>query len=257
MLGASGIEIVHLETGEKRLLTVPGKDPAWSPDGQYIVYVRDRQVLSLKDLTGTGEGTHQPWGQEEVWIIRADGSERPRFLAKGGWANWARDSSKLYYHSRLDNMVYSISTDPYNTNPKEIFACDARFPVVSPDEKYVAFMEEETGILKIVDLADQSVAASWPGPNEKGQLFICWSADGKRLAIGCFWHGGLWIYDMETMEVTKVIGGSFSWCSWSGTDMNQMVIERVYGPWHHEIWISDNVKDGIPVVIQENTGEDK
>ncbi|MBN2313162.1 MAG: protein kinase, partial [Sedimentisphaerales bacterium] len=108
VLGASGIEILHLITGKKRLLTVPGKDPAWSPDGQYIVYVRDRQVLSMKDLTLPSEGAHQPWEQEEIWIIKADGTERPRFLAKGGWPNWSADSNRLYYHSRLDNRVYSI-----------------------------------------------------------------------------------------------------------------------------------------------------
>ncbi|UCD64821.1 MAG: protein kinase [Candidatus Zixiibacteriota bacterium] len=257
VLGASGIEILHLETGQTRLLTVPGKDPAWSPDGQYIVYVRDRQVLSLKDLTEIGQGEHQPWEQEEVWIIRADGKDRPRFLARGGWPNWSRDSSRVYYHSRLNNMICSVSADPNNANPKEIVACDARFPVVSPDEKYVAFMEEEKGIFKILDLSSKSVAAVWPGPNEKGQLFINWSADGRRLAIGCFWHGGLWIYDMETMQVTKVIDGSFSWCSWSGPDMSRIAIERVYGPWHHEIWIADNVKDGVPAAIQKNKGAQK
>jgi len=95
------------------------------------------------------------------------------------------------------------------------------------------------------------------GPNEKGQLFICWSADGKRLAIGCFWQGGLWIYDIDTKIATRVIDGSFSWCSWSAPDMGRMVIERVYGPWHHEIWIADVVKDGVPAVIQKNSGAQK
>ena len=252
VLGASGIEILNLSSGKTRLLTVPGKDPAWSPDGRHILYVRDRQVLSMKDLTLPGEGAHQPWEQEEVWIIRADGTERPRFLARGGWPNWSGNSNRLYYHSRLDNMVYSISADPNNTDPKEIFACDARFPVVSPDEKYVAFMDEGTGTLKIVDLADKSVEEAWPGPNEKGQLFICWSADGNRLAVGCFWDGGLWIYNMLTRQMTKVIDGSFSWCNWLAPDMSRMLIERVYGPWHHEIWIADVVEDGIPAIIQEN-----
>jgi serine/threonine protein kinase len=252
VLGASGIEILNLSTGKRRLLTVPGKDPAWSPDGQYILYVRDRQVLSMRDLTLPGEGMHQPWEQEEVWIIKADGTERPRFLARGGWPNWSGDSKRLYYHSRLDNMVYSISADPNNTNSKEIFACESQFPVVSPDEKFIAFIENKTGTFKIVDLTDKSVEASWSGPDEKGATFICWSVDGKRLAIGDYWQGGLWIFDMNTKMATKVIDGSFAWCSWSAPDMCNMVIEHVYGPWHHEIWIADVVKDGVPLAIRKN-----
>jgi serine/threonine protein kinase len=252
MLGASGIEILHLDTGKTRLLTVPGKDPAWSSDGQYILYVRDRQFLSMQDLTLLAEGRHQPFEQEEIWVIRADDTERPRFLAKGGWPNWSGDSKRLYYHSRLDNMVYSISMDTENAKPEAVFACKARYPVVSPDEKFIAFVEERTGTLTIVDLADKSVAATWLGPKLRGATFICWSADGKRLAIGSYLQGGLRIYDTDTQEATKIVDGSFAWCGWSTPDMNHMAIERVYGTSHHEIWVSDALEDGVPKATRTN-----
>lgn len=247
VLGASGIEILHLGTGTTRLLTVPGKDPAWAPDGQYILYVRDRQFLSMQDLTSPGGEKPQTWEPEEVWIIRADGTERPRFLARGGWPNWSGDSKRLYYHSRLDKVVYSMSTDPNNLNPKEVFACETQFPVVSPDERFIAFVEKKTGALKIVDLTDGSEAASWSGLGRNALSFISWSADGKRLAIGCYWQGGLWIYDLDTKEATRIVDGSFAWCAWSVPDMSRMVIERGFGSWHHEIWIADVVKEGVPM----------
>jgi hypothetical protein len=252
VLGASGIEILNFSSGKTHLLTVPGKDPAWSPDGQYILYVRDRRVLSMRDLTLPGEGMYQAWEPEEIWIIRADGTERPWFLAKGGWPNWSGDSKRLYYHSRLDNMVYSISADPNNTNQKEVFSCEAQFPVVSPDEKFIAFIEKKSGTLKIVDLTDKSVIASWSRPNGKVPTFICWSADGKRLAIGCYWQGGLWIYDVDTNRATRIVDGSFAWCSWSTPDISYMAIERVYGSWHHEIWIAEHVKNWFPKDVSQN-----
>jgi serine/threonine protein kinase/Tol biopolymer transport system component len=252
VLGASGIEILHLGTGKTRLLTVPGKDPAWSPDGKHILYVRDRQFLSMEDLTSPGERTPQSWKQEEVWMIRADGVERPRFLAKGGWPNWSGDSKRLYYHSRLDKMVYSLSTDPNNANPKKVFACETQFPVVSPDEKLIAFIEKKTGALKVVSLTDGSEAASWSGLGGDGLSFLSWSADGKRLAIGRYWQGGLWVYDMDTKQATRIIDGSFAWCAWSVPEMSRMVIERVFGSWHHEIWIADVVEDGVPMVARKN-----
>ena len=253
VLGASGIEILHLDTGKTRLLTVPGKDPAWSPDGQHILYVRDRQFLSMQDLALPGEKRHQSWKQEEVWIIRADGTERPRFLAKGGWPNWSTDSKQLYYHSRLDNMVYSISIDPDNASQEEVLACDTQFPVVSPNEKFIAFIEKKTGRLNVADLIDGSEVASWPGLGKNALSFISWSGDGKRLAIGGYWQQGLRIYDMDTKEATKVLDGSFAWCTWSAPDMSHMAIERVYGAWHHEIWIADVDRDGAPKAARRNS----
>jgi len=253
VLGASGIEILHLGTGQTRLLTVPGKDPAWSPDGQHILYVRDRQFLSMQELTLPGEEKPQAWEQEEVWMIRADGTERPRFLARGGWPSWSGDSKRLYYHSRLDKMVYSMSTDPNNANLKKVFACETQFPVVSPDEKLIAFIEKKTGTFKIVDLTDGSEAASWSGVGGDALSFLCWSADAKRLAIGRYWQGGLWIYDTDAKQATRIFDGSFAWCGWSAPDMSRMVIERTFGSWHHEIWVADVVKDGVPMVTRKNS----
>jgi Tol biopolymer transport system component len=257
VLGASGIEILLLGTGKTWLLTVPGKDPAWSPDGQYIVYVRDRQFLSMQDLTLPGEEKPESWEQEEVWIIRADGTERPRFLARGGWPNWSGDSKRLYYHSRLDKMVYSISADPNNANPKKVFACETLFPAVSPDGRFVAITDKKTGALEIVNLTSGSEAASWSGLGQNELPFISWSADGKRLAIGCYWQGGLWVYDVETREATRVVEGSFAWCGWSARDTSRMVIERGFGSWHHEIWIADAARDGVPMVTRKNSDAQK
>ena len=94
---------------------------------------------------------------------------------------------------------------------------------------------------QIVDLADQSVVAHWSGPKEEGQhLYLTWSPDGRQLSVGCYWSGGLWIYDVTNKKASKIVDGSFSRCSWSSPDMRRMAIEKVYGQWHHEIWIADS-----------------
>ena len=240
VLGASGIEILDLETSKRRLLTVPGKDPSWSPDGKYIAYVRTRQILSLKDLTSEPQGKHSAWEQDEVWIVRADGTDHPRFLARGGWPNWSGDSNRIYFHCRLDNKVYSVRPNPNNPETQEIFTCDYKLPVVSPDEKYIALMTDDL-TLQIVDLVDQSVVAHWSWPKEEGQyLFLTWSPDGRQLSVGLYRSGGLWIYDVTNKKASKIVDGSFSRCNWSFPDMRRIAIEKVYGQWHHEIWIADS-----------------
>jgi non-ribosomal peptide synthetase component F len=70
-------------------------------------------------------------------------------------------------------------------------------------------------------------------------LFSNWSPDGTKLSIGCYQDGGLWIYDMQTKEATKVLDGAYSWCAWSDPAGRRLAIEKVYAQWHHEIWVTD------------------
>ena len=249
VLGASAIEIRNLATGKTRLLAMPGKDPAWSPDGRYIAYVRDRQVLPITDLTKEPQGDHRPFEQEEIWIVGVDGARKPRFLAQGGWPHWNRDSSCVYYHSRVANRLCSVSIDPNNLRQREIMVCMDMFPVVSPDERLMAHMGDGS-TLAIVDLATQSVVAGWTCPEQGQQPFLHWSADGRHLSIGCYNGGGLWLYDLEKRQATKVLDGAFSWSSWSDPARGRMAIEKVYAQWHHEIWVTDLTADTSPAVPQ-------
>jgi hypothetical protein len=91
--------------------------------------------------------------------------------------------------------------------------------------------------LQVSDLASGAVMARWSGPRE--QLFAHWSADGRYLSIGCYWGGGLWVYDIANKEASKVVDGSFAWCSWSDRHRHRMAIEKDYAQWHHEIWITN------------------
>jgi len=253
VLGASGVEILNLATGRTRLLTVPGKDPAWSPDGRYIAYVRDRQVLSLGDLTTERQGEHPPMEQEEIWVVGVDGTEAPRFLVKGGWPQWGPVSGRIYFHSREESKVCSIGLDPNRSDLREILPCMYQFPVISPDEKYVAFMQEDLTV-EIRDLSTGSTAGTWSGPEKKQHLSVSWSPDGARLAIGCYWGAGLWIYDVAQKKASKVVDGSFSWCTWSDPQRSRFAIERVYGQWHHEIWVTDPKAAAPAIPEKQPTG---
>jgi tetratricopeptide (TPR) repeat protein len=239
ILGFSGIEILKLSTGKTRLLTVPGDDPAWSPDGRFIAFSRTRKPLHLADVAAKHEAESIPHVWREIWLIKSDGSEDPRFLAHGATPSWSSDPSRVYYKSPQDWKLYSVSIQA-GTKPVPIIHCRGGYPVVSPDGRHVAGRRGSNRCLEILDLATGSVVtetASMPG------ALGGWSPSGRELSVGGWSEAGLWICELDpSMQITKtskVLRGSFGWSSWSGPDIGRLAITRRYMDQYREIWMAD------------------
>jgi serine/threonine protein kinase/Tol biopolymer transport system component len=235
--GYNGVALFDPITNQTDLLIAPGKDPAWSPDGRYIAFVRDRQTLRLPELaTVQRRNQERPPADEEVWVMQADGT-RPRRLARGHCPSWRADSTGIYYHSWVDQAVYSISVTAAGAAPQRIMPCSIPYPSLSPDGRHLAYVESR--FLKVMGVAAQTTVAQWQFPSP---LFggVAWSPKGNELSVGGN-HGaekkaGLWICRFGHDEPIEILDGQVDVGSWSQQGHK---LAFNLGPPFFEVWTAD------------------
>jgi tetratricopeptide (TPR) repeat protein len=241
--GYSGVAVYNLLTQETNLLTVPGREPRWSPDGHHIAFVRDASAMRLAELTATRRTARTETYQriKEVWVMNADGSDPRRLARQARRPSWSADARHVYYHANNGDRVYAISIENPQAQPVSICTQSSTFPAVSLQGDLVANVDggaESPAVLRIVDVDTQTCVAEWPTPLESPAGV--WSPDGGEFSLGGF-NGirartGLWIYDLAKREGLKVLSGHFGGASWS-LDRTQLLIPVGEPFW--EVWVTD------------------
>jgi tetratricopeptide (TPR) repeat protein len=245
----SGVAVLDVESGRTELLTTSGRDPEWSPDGRYIAFVRNRRIWSTESLAGLSVRTWRPHGRQpptharEVWIVNMETHEIER-LCEGTCPRWGHRSGRLYYTSLQSNTLYSVSLADRDARPVEVLSPCGPSPVISPDERYIA--DHTSRELRIIDADSKEVVATWIAPpSPQGGLNVSWSPDGRELSISGsnVSEIGLWIYDIETGEASKVLNRWWMTSPWAPDSSKMALTVGII----LEIWQVD-LEPGVPTV---------
>ena len=114
-------------------------DIKWSDDGEWITYTQGFFF---------GQGTDEA----DIWVMRADGSERRNLsddtAANEGVAAFSPDAEKLVFRTARDGRFDLVSSNRDGTQRRALTADDARenFPVFSPSGDAVAFSSNRDGV---------------------------------------------------------------------------------------------------------------
>jgi len=214
-----GIWLVPTQGGTPRRLTAGrarDRHPRWSPSGDVIAFVSDRS------------------GQDQIWLIRPDGGEAQRIATKQVPISapvWSPDGKRIAFVAAVDDEK---DQSHYPGAPPARRPEDRRTPrgegrpgdgvrvVTALHHKLdgMGFFDDKFRQILVVDARPTD-----PGEEARAVLITsgryshdapAWSPDGRRIACTAYrdepgedpvWVQHLWVVDLETKEITRVLEG--------------------------------------------------
>ena len=200
-----------LETGEIRRLTqhsAADVSPSWSPDGQHIAFVSDRDV------------------NHEIYVMDSDGSNLRRLTQHSARAlrlSWSPDGQHIAFDSHHDGNreIYVMGSDGSNPRRLTQHSADDLFPSWSPDGRHIAFQsdrDDEYGEIYVMDSDGSNLHRLTQ--HSANDLYPSWSPDGRHIAFQSHRDGNPEIYVMGSdgsnlHRLTHHRGEDLSPPSWS------------------------------------------
>ena len=210
-------------------------DIKWSDDGEWITYTQGFFF---------GQGTDEA----DVWVMRADGSERRNLSedtgANEGVAAFSPDARKLVFRSARDGRFDLVLSNRDGTERRALTTDDARenFPVFSPSGNAIAFSSNRDGARdRFGNLTFDNYVLALAADGTPGELQRISDHPGQD-SHPWFSPDGAWIV------YTSERGGI--------NDEEPMVQEVVFGPQMYGELYARRLSDGFEVRLTHNKWEE-
>ena len=212
--GNAEIYVMNTDGSEKvRLTHHPGDDfdPAWSPNGEHIAFVSERDHMGLYD----------------IYLMDPDGKNiRQAFddLDFRTAPTWSPDGEKIAYHTYSSEPDWAVYANTPGGGEAERIAESGvhfgGFPDWSPKGTEVAFVGGKRTQLRIqiINLKTGNQETLLPDIESSNMYYPTWSPDGKKLAFSLWQHGqqpGIHIVNRNAKKSNEIIKNARGMLAWS------------------------------------------
>jgi serine/threonine protein kinase/Tol biopolymer transport system component len=138
--------------------------PIWSPDGRYVVYSSEK-----------GKGLNM---FRKAW----DGSGKEEQLTAGDGIpeTWTSDGKRLIYSAAGDLMILDMESKDRTATPLIQTPFDESQAAMSPDNRYLAYVSDESGRSEVYVVPFPGAGAKWQ-VSTSGGLRPLWARNGREL----------------------------------------------------------------------------
>ncbi len=254
--GNAEIYIMNADGSEQlRLTNHPGNDsdPIWSPTGEHIAFVSEREHVGLHD----------------IYLMDPDGGNIRRAFSELDYRTaptWSPDGKKIAYHTYSPVPDWAVYCDTISRGNAEriieVGKYPNGFPAWSPDGTEMAFI----GTMRGAPLPDGAIPIEqriWiinlqtgkkealPVKIKKGSLrYPAWSPDGKKLAFA--WRKrdgekpGIYIVNRDGKKLKRIVNNTFGMVAWS-PDGNELLYRKTVDGQKQLLKIDLNARIGTPL----------
>ena len=194
----------NLESGEKTKLTSGNADniqPAWSPDGENILFVRSNQPdgkLEPGDIFGVHMGG-------DIWLIDLESEKEIKMLDDASNPSYSPDGHRIAFDASWAGPRRIWIADNLGRNPQQVSfdsseSVDQIMPRWSPDASNIVFQNKEGTKfdIKVVDIFSKKMI--WVTNDRIQEVNPVWSQSGKAIYFSSYRSGGLNIWRVPISE---------------------------------------------------------